>query len=194
MLTWSFSYLVSCVWFWVVPLFLCCALFLEEVGLRFERTVVVSSDWWTSHSSRNCSFLRGVFPAINRKDIARTALLLVLFHLFPAYLRLSRAPTSLQRAILQLFWIAGLRSLGAGCPSCHLADVVEALKKYIQNHSISIVQVSLCYPASPVKNWRILLEQYFTAHMPLVMATNAFGIGRKCWSSPQHCYPRGYLY
>ena len=28
----------------------------------------------------------------------------------------------------------------------------------------------------------------FTASMPLVMATSAFGLGRRCWSSPQHCY------
>jgi len=30
--------------------------------------------------------------------------------------------------------------------------------------------------------------QSFTAHMPLLMATSAFGLGRRCWSSPQQCY------
>jgi len=30
----------------------------------------------------------------------------------------------------------------------------------------------------PVKNWRILLEQSFTAHMPLLTATIAFRLGR----------------
>jgi len=32
----------------------------------------------------------------------------------------------------------------------------------------------------------ILLAQSITVHMPLLMATSAFGLGRKCWSSPQH--------
>ena len=30
--------------------------------------------------------------------------------------------------------------------------------------------------------------QSFTAHMPLLMATSAFELQRKCWSSPQQCY------
>jgi len=37
--------------------------------------------------------------------------------------------------------------------------------------------------APPVKNWRILLVQSFTAHMPLLMATSTFVLGRRCWSS-----------
>ena len=32
-----------------------------------------------------------------------------------------------------------------------------------------------------VKNWRILLVQMFTARMPLLMATSAFGLGRRRW-------------
>ena len=30
--------------------------------------------------------------------------------------------------------------------------------------------------------------QRFTARMPLLMATNTFGLGRTRWSSPQQCY------
>ena len=30
--------------------------------------------------------------------------------------------------------------------------------------------------------------QSFTARMPLLMATRAFGLGRRRWSSPQQCY------
>jgi len=33
--------------------------------------------------------------------------------------------------------------------------------------------------SSSVKNWRILLEQSFTARMPLLMVTGAFGLGRR---------------
>jgi len=33
-----------------------------------------------------------------------------------------------------------------------------------------------------------LLAQRFTVNMPLLMATSAFGLGRRCWSSPQQCY------
>jgi len=33
---------------------------------------------------------------------------------------------------------------------------------------------------TPVKKWRILLEQRFTVHMPLLMATSTFGLGRRC--------------
>jgi len=39
--------------------------------------------------------------------------------------------------------------------------------------------------APSVKNWRILLVQSFTGRMPLLMATSAFGLGRRRWSSPQ---------
>jgi len=43
--------------------------------------------------------------------------------------------------------------------------------------------------APPVKNWRILLVQSFTARMPfLLTASSAFGLGRRRWSSPQQCY------
>ena len=42
--------------------------------------------------------------------------------------------------------------------------------------------------APPVKNWRILWVQSFTAHMPLLTATSTFGLGRRRWSSPQQCY------
>ena len=31
-------------------------------------------------------------------------------------------------------------------------------------------RVDLCWPTLPVKNWTILLEQSFTAHIPLPMA------------------------
>jgi len=48
---------------------------------------------------------------------------------------------------------------------------------------------------SPVNNWRILLEQSCTAHMSLLTATSAFGLGRRhylhCLSTlqanPQYC-------
>jgi len=42
---------------------------------------------------------------------------------------------------------------------------------------------------STVRNWRILLEQSFTAHVPLLMATSTSGIERRCYSNPQHCLP-----
>jgi len=32
----------------------------------------------------------------------------------------------------------------------------------------------LCQPTTPVSNWRILLEQSFTAHMPLLMTTSTW--------------------
>ena len=55
----------------------------------------------------------------------------------------------------------------------------------------AIIQVNLRYPAPPVKNWRILLVQSFTVHMPLLMATSAFRLGRRRWSSHQQCYLLG---
>jgi len=33
-----------------------------------------------------------------------------------------------------------------------------------------------------------MLEQSFTAHMVLLMASSTFGLGRRCQSSPQWCY------
>jgi len=51
------------------------------------------------------------------------------------------------------------------------------------NPLTAIIQINLCQPATPVKNWRILLEQGFTA-MLLLMATSKFIIGRRQQSSP----------
>jgi len=41
---------------------------------------------------------------------------------------------------------------------------------------------------APAKNWRVLLEQNFTAHMPLLMATGTIILGRRCERSPPGCY------
>ena len=38
------------------------------------------------------------------------------------------------------------------------------------------------YQSSPVKKWKILLEQSFIAHVLLLMASSTFGLGRKCYS------------
>ena len=43
---------------------------------------------------------------------------------------------------------------------------------------MAIIQVNLHQPAPPVKNGKILLVQSFTARMPLMTATSAFGLGR----------------
>jgi len=51
---------------------------------------------------------------------------------------------------------------------------------------IVIIQVSLCKPASPVKNWRILLEQCFTSCIPLLTAAMYLGQGERASSLP--CY------
>ena len=65
----------------------------------------------------------------------------------------------------------------------------EILHVYINTttRSAAIIQVNL--PAAPVKNRSILLVQSFTAGMSLQTETSAFGLGRRCWSSPQQCYP-----
>jgi len=55
-------------------------------------------------------------------------------------------------------------------------------------HFMAIIQVNLRYLAARVKNWIILLVQSFTAHMPLLTAASAFGLGRRHWSSPQQSY------
>jgi len=45
------------------------------------------------------------------------------------------------------------------------------------NHRFTaFIQVNLRYLAPPVENWRILLVQSFTARMPLLTATSAFGL------------------
>jgi len=54
---------------------------------------------------------------------------------------------------------------------------------------------STCVRWHPVKTWRILMDQCFTAHMPLLTATRAFRLGRRHYrvllndvtaSSPYH--------
>ena len=76
----------------------------------------------------------------------------------------------------------------SGCPS-PVPDVHKCKKEPPTNHRFTaIIQVNLRQPAPPVKNWRILLVQSFTASMPLLTATSTFGLGRRRWSSPQQCY------
>jgi len=43
----------------------------------------------------------------------------------------------------------------------------------------AIIQDNLRKPAPPVKNWSILLEQSFTACMPLLVAASTFRLGRR---------------
>ena len=57
--------------------------------------------------------------------------------------------------------------------------VLLSLENNNSNHRFTaIIQVSVHYLAPPVKNSRILLLQSFTAHMPLLVATSAYGLGR----------------
>ena len=45
-----------------------------------------------------------------------------------------------------------------------------------------------CNGPCPVKDWKFLLDQSFTACMPLLRVTSTFGLGIRRWSSPQQCY------
>jgi len=53
-----------------------------------------------------------------------------------------------------------------------------------------LYRVYRCYPVlvSPVKNWRILLEQSFTAYLPFLRTACAYGLGKRCWSSAPHLH------
>ena len=67
----------------------------------------------------------------------------------------------------------------------------DTFKNNFNNHHhcfTATIHIKLHWPAPPVKNWRILLVQSFTARMPLLMATSTYGLGRRCWSSTQQCY------
>ena len=46
-------------------------------------------------------------------------------------------------------------------------------------HFADIMQDNLHWLASPVKNWRILVDQSFTAHMPLLIANQHIQIRKK---------------
>ena len=69
--------------------------------------------------------------------------------------------------------------------------VIDMLPYNSNNHHrfTAIIQVNMHQPAPPVKNWRILLVRSFTAHMPLLTATSAFGFGKRHWNFLQQCYP-----
>jgi len=58
---------------------------------------------------------------------------------------------------------------------------------YYHHHFVAIIQDHLHWSAARVKNWKILLVHSLTAHMPLLMTTSAFRLGRGRWSS-QWCY------
>jgi len=57
-------------------------------------------------------------------------------------------------------------------------NIYSGSKQYNKNRLKAITHVSWHQPEPAVKNWRILLQQSCTAHMPLLMATSAFGSGR----------------
>ena len=56
--------------------------------------------------------------------------------------------------------------------------------------TVYIQQTTVLWPLYRSTCIRILSVQSFTAHMPLLTTTSAFGLGRRCWSSPQQCYLR----
>jgi len=47
------------------------------------------------------------------------------------------------------------------------------------------LQDNLRWPAPAVTNWKILLEQSFSAFIRLLTATSALRLGRRRWSSRQ---------
>jgi len=53
---------------------------------------------------------------------------------------------------------------------CYLKHTTEN-----NNRFTAVIQVNLRYPAPSDNNWRILLVQSFTARIPLLTATSAFG-------------------
>jgi len=58
----------------------------------------------------------------------------------------------------------------------------EEQMHYLHNYYhrlTAITKDNLRQPAPPLKNWRILLEQSFTARMPLLMATSAYELSRR---------------
>jgi len=74
-----------------------------------------------------------------------------------------------------------------------ISGSLKASSKQTQQHHkhhrfADIIQVNLRWLAPPVKNWRILLVQSFTARIPLLTTTSASRLGRRHWSSPQQCY------
>ena len=79
-----------------------------------------------------------------------------------------------------------------GNSTCMLCTVIY----YFASAAVTLRHISaslsnnnnLHKPALPVKNWRILLIQSFTARMPLLMATSEFRLQRRCWSFPLRCY------
>ena len=56
------------------------------------------------------------------------------------------------------------------------------------NDFVAIIQVNLCQMAPPVKNWRVLSEQSFTACTSLLVATSVFRLSGKTLESLQQCY------
>jgi len=56
--------------------------------------------------------------------------------------------------------------------------ITKSFNNNNNHHFTAIIQVNLR---------RILLVQSFTACMPLLTATSALWLGRRCWSSPQQC-------
>ena len=71
------------------------------------------------------------------------------------------------------------------CHSVAFHLVLHRLNARYNNHHhcfTTIIHINLRQPAPPVKNWRILLVQSFTARMPLLTTTSTFGLGRRRWS------------
>jgi len=63
-----------------------------------------------------------------------------------------------------------------GVKDFKLALAITAVHAY--NCFTAIIQVNTRQPVLPAKNCRILFEQSFTAHVPLLTTTITFGLGR----------------
>ena len=104
--------------------------------------------------------------------------LLVYFFLFCLFLdaccfvELESEPSNITAQVL---WTLLLPGNNSNVSVCYL---LTASFCYQYQHILSLCMCTS--PAPPVKNWRILSVQSFTAHVPLLKATSAFGLGRRC--------------
>ena len=92
----------------------------------------------------------------------------------------------------RLFLIYRVTADGTDAAFC--MQFVQCQNPYLWNTATTAIVLwplyrTTCISRHRIKKWKIMLEQSFTVHMPLLMSTCAFGLVRRCTSSPQCCYP-----
>ena len=134
----------------------------DNCYLKKMLTLKTVADWMT------CNISFSVFlPPVMRSRI----LLRFVVSVFPVFVWMWKFRHAGLAHRIDLEFSLGSFSWYTTMVGTGLIDLSQYNNLY-NNHFMAIIQINLCLPSPPVKNWRILLVHSFTACMPLITNLN----------------------